>query len=109
HRQYNRWVKAVDEMLARTNTPHAPWTVIAANDLRWARVRVFETLVERMEEAVARRHTQPAAVSRTTAAAAATMKDRAARAARDSQRAREEEKRTTEAGVLEPAAARDTE
>ncbi len=105
HRQYNRWVKAVEEMLARTSTAHAPWTVIAANDLRWARVRVFETLVERIEEAVARRRTQPAAVSRTTAAATATKKDREARAARDSLRAREEEKRTTEAGVLEPAAA----
>ncbi len=105
HRQYNRWVKAVEEMLARTSTAHAPWTVVAANDLRWARVRVFETLVERIEEAVARRRTQPAAVSRTIAAAAATKKDREARAVRDSQRAREEEKKTAEAGVLEPATA----
>jgi polyphosphate kinase 2 (PPK2 family) len=105
HRRYNRWVKAADEMLARTSTAHAPWTVIAANDLRWARVRVFETLVQRLEEAVARRHTQPAAVSRTTAAAAATQREREARVARDHERAREEEKRTAEAAELEPAGA----
>jgi len=104
HRQYNRWVQAAEEMLARTSTAHAPWTVIEANDLRWARVRVFETLVERIEQAVARRRTQPAAVSRTTAAAAATKKDREVRAARDSRRAREEEEKT-EATALEPVPA----
>lgn len=94
HKQYNRWVKAVEEMLAKTDTPNAPWTIVEANDLRWARVRVFETIVERLEETLARRKAMPAAVSRTAAAAEATKEVRAERAARDKERAREEEKKT---------------
>jgi polyphosphate kinase 2 (PPK2 family) len=94
HKQYNRWVKAVEEMLAKTDTPSAPWTIVEANDLRWARVRVFETIVERLEETLSRRKALPTAVSRTTAAAEATKDARAARAARDKERAREEEKKT---------------
>jgi AMP-polyphosphate phosphotransferase len=52
HRQYKRWVEAVDEMIARTDTPHAPWTVVEANDLRYARVKVFRTLVAAVEAAL---------------------------------------------------------
>ncbi len=97
HRQYNRWLKAVEEMLAKTDTPHAPWTLIEANDLRWARVRLFETLVSRIEEVLARRQAAPQAISRTAAAAAATQEERAERGARDAERARAEEKKTAEA------------
>ncbi|HEV2114131.1 MAG TPA: hypothetical protein VGR50_08265 [Terriglobales bacterium] len=96
HRQYDRWVEAVEETLARTDSPHAPWTVIEANDLRWARVRVFETLAERIEQALARRKALPALVSRTAAAASATKMNRAARRLGDSERARAEEKKTVE-------------
>jgi polyphosphate kinase 2 (PPK2 family) len=68
HKQYDRWVEAVEEMLARTDSPHAPWTVVAATDLRWARVQVFQTLVSRLEEALERRKAQPQLVSRSAAA-----------------------------------------
>jgi polyphosphate kinase 2 (PPK2 family) len=94
HKQYDRWVEAVEEMLARTSTPHAPWTLVEANDLRWARVKVFETIVNRMEEVLALRKRLPAAVSRTTAAAAATREERESRKASDAALAREEEKKT---------------
>ena len=107
HKQYKKWVKAVEEMFAKTNTGYAPWTIVEANDTRWARVRVFETLVERLQQELARRKALPAAVSRTAAARAATKADRAARAARDTQRAHEEEKRTSEpesAGASNPKA-----
>ncbi len=105
HKQYDRWVEAVEEMLARTDSPHAPWTVVEANDLRWARARVFEVLIEAMEQALARRKALPAQVSRTAAAAAATKKDRAARQARDSERARAEEKKTVEKAPIEKSPA----
>ena len=52
HRQYKRWVEAIDEMIARTDTSHAPWTVVEANDLRYARVKVFRTLVAAIEAAI---------------------------------------------------------
>ena len=101
HKQYNRWLDAVEEMLAKTNAANAPWTVIEANDTRWARVRVFDTLVARIEEALERRKQQPTAVSRTAAAKAAMSQERAGRAARDAERAREEEKKS----AVEPISA----
>lgn len=97
HRQYGKWLVAVEEMLAKTSTPHAPWTVVEANDTRWARVRVFETLVNRIEEALERRGATPAEVSRTQAAREATRAARDVRAAHDSERAREEERKTAAA------------
>ena len=54
HKHYSRWQKAIEDMLAKTDTAYAPWTVVEANDLRWARVKVFQVLVERCEEALAK-------------------------------------------------------
>jgi polyphosphate kinase 2 (PPK2 family) len=54
HRQYDRWVEAVEEMVARTDTPQAPWTVVESNDLRHGRVKVFRTLVAAIEAALER-------------------------------------------------------
>ncbi len=68
HRQYEKWTDAVEEMLAKTDSPHAPWTVVEANDGRYARVKVFQTLVEKVEEALAKRQAAPSGVSRTAAA-----------------------------------------
>jgi polyphosphate kinase 2 (PPK2 family) len=98
HRQYGKWLIAVEEMLAKTSTPHAPWTVVEANDTRYARVKVYQTIIERVEQALARRESAPAEVSRTAAAKAATKAARDAKAAQDSERAREEEKKTMAAG-----------
>lgn len=53
HRNYDKWVKAVEQMLEKTDSPHAPWTIVEATDLRWARVKVFEVLIERLEKALA--------------------------------------------------------
>jgi AMP-polyphosphate phosphotransferase len=41
---------AVEEMLARNDQPHAPWSLIAAESKRYARVKVVETVSERIEE-----------------------------------------------------------
>ena len=97
HKQYGKWLVAVEEMLAKTSTPHAPWTVVESNDTRWARVKVFETIVKRMDEALERRRKVPAEVSRTAAARAATKQAREAQASRDTERAREEERKTAAA------------
>jgi polyphosphate kinase 2 (PPK2 family) len=55
HADYNKWIPAVEEMLAKTETSYAPWTVVEANDLRWAVVRVFEVLAQNIEQEIARR------------------------------------------------------
>ncbi|NDQ58187.1 MAG: hypothetical protein GZ088_14045 [Acidipila sp.] len=72
HRQYPRWLKAVEEMLQKTGTAHAPWTVVEAHDLRWARIRVFETIIKSIEDALKHRRAHPEAVSRSAAAVAAS-------------------------------------
>jgi polyphosphate kinase 2 (PPK2 family) len=68
HRDYEKWTEAVEEMLAKTDAPHAPWTVVEANDLRYARMRVFQTITEKIEEAIAKRKSVPELISRSAAA-----------------------------------------
>jgi AMP-polyphosphate phosphotransferase len=41
--------EAVEDMLARTDQPNAPWSLIPAESKRYARVRVIETVSERIE------------------------------------------------------------
>ena len=40
---------AVEEMLARTDRPGAPWHVVAGDDTRWARVAVLEAVCDAVE------------------------------------------------------------
>ena len=40
---------AVNEMLYRTDTKGAPWTVVEANNKLFARLKVLETMIQRME------------------------------------------------------------
>jgi AMP-polyphosphate phosphotransferase len=44
------YAQAVEDMLARTDQPEAPWHLIAAESKRYARVKVIETVIERIEE-----------------------------------------------------------
>jgi polyphosphate:AMP phosphotransferase len=51
-RNRGRWgdyTLAVDEMVARTSTRLAPWTLIEGNDKNFARIKVLKTLADRME------------------------------------------------------------
>jgi hypothetical protein len=88
NRRYDRWVEAAEDMLGLTDTPAAPWTMVAATDARWTRVKVFGTLVDRMQAALDRRQQAPAAVSRTQMAEVATRHARHRRAKEDLARAR---------------------
>jgi polyphosphate kinase 2 (PPK2 family) len=54
------YVEAVEDMLAHTDLPHAPWTLIEADSKRYARVRVLETVVAALEEGLERRGITPA-------------------------------------------------
>jgi polyphosphate:AMP phosphotransferase len=44
---------AVNEMIDRTSTPYAPWTLVEAEHKRFARIKVLATIVERLEAALA--------------------------------------------------------
>ncbi|AIR91692.1 polyphosphate:AMP phosphotransferase [Pseudomonas cremoricolorata] len=45
---------AVGDMVDRTSTEIAPWTLVEANDKRWARVKVLRTINEALEAAFAK-------------------------------------------------------
>jgi polyphosphate:AMP phosphotransferase len=49
-KKWDDYVVAASDMIDRTSTSLAPWTVIEANDKHLARVRTIETICERMEE-----------------------------------------------------------
>jgi AMP-polyphosphate phosphotransferase len=44
------YLEAVEDMLARTDQPRAPWSLIEGDSKRYARVKVIETVIERIEQ-----------------------------------------------------------
>jgi len=46
HRKYDQYLLAVEEMLERTETEWAPWTIIEAHNRWWARVKVLNTIID---------------------------------------------------------------
>ena len=50
--KWDQYIRAADEMLLRTSTSYAPWTIIEANSKYYARVKALETIVEAMEKRV---------------------------------------------------------
>ncbi len=54
-----KYLDAVSDMLAWTDHPHAHWDLVAAEDKRFARVFVLETLIARWEHDLVRRGFTP--------------------------------------------------
>lgn len=50
--RWGEYEQAVEEMLVRTSTPAAPWTVVEADDKLYARVKVVRTLSDAIENAL---------------------------------------------------------
>jgi polyphosphate:AMP phosphotransferase len=50
--KWEAYEEAVSDLIARTSTAHAPWALVAANDKRFARVQVVESLCARLERAL---------------------------------------------------------
>ena len=49
HKAYDKYLVAVEEMLARTDSPFAPWTIVEATDRYFTRLKVFETVIRALE------------------------------------------------------------
>ncbi|MCZ2149705.1 MAG: hypothetical protein LC126_18250 [Bryobacterales bacterium] len=49
-KQHDLYLKAVEEMLMRTEAEWAPWTIVEADGPRFARLKVFESIIQRLEE-----------------------------------------------------------
>lgn len=47
--KWPRYMEAVTDMIDRTSTEIAPWTLVEAEDKRYARIKVLKTIVERIE------------------------------------------------------------
>jgi len=50
--KWDAYAQAVNDMVARTSSSYAPWTVVEAEDKRFARVKVLETICQRLEAAL---------------------------------------------------------
>ena len=54
-RNREKWAQyeaAMDEVLARTHTPHAPWIIVESNQKKYSRIKVLQTVTEALEEAM---------------------------------------------------------
>ena len=54
-----QYEQAVEDMVARTDQPQAPWHLIPADSKRYARVKVVETVIEAIEEGMRRHGLEP--------------------------------------------------
>ena len=50
--QWSAYEQAVDDILARTDRPNAPWFTIAANDKLHGRIQVIKSVCKQMEKAI---------------------------------------------------------
>jgi polyphosphate:AMP phosphotransferase len=48
--KWDAYQAAATEMLEKTGTPYAPWTLVEAQDKHWARVKVLKTVADRLED-----------------------------------------------------------
>jgi polyphosphate:AMP phosphotransferase len=69
HKQYDKYLRAVEDAVAKTDTEFAPWTVVEAHDWRFATVKVFATVCQAVDSACAEIERPP-----DTQAAAATSR-----------------------------------
>ena len=58
-KSYDKWLGVVEDMVQRTSTAYAPWTVVEATQGRYVRVKVFETIVQAVAAELDRRAAQP--------------------------------------------------
>lgn len=52
--KWSEYEAAVNDMIQRTNTPHAPWTIVPANDKYTARIEVLDTVCEHLRASLAK-------------------------------------------------------
>ena len=53
--KWDQYEAAIDEMIQKTSTENAPWTIVEGNDKKYARLKVLETVIERIKEELKKR------------------------------------------------------
>jgi polyphosphate:AMP phosphotransferase len=51
-KQWDDYKHAIDDMVAHCSTEVAPWTIVAANDKKFARIQILKTVVQRLRAAL---------------------------------------------------------
>jgi polyphosphate:AMP phosphotransferase len=49
-KQWSAYECAINDMVAHTSTEFAPWTIVAGNDKKFARIQILKTLCSRLEK-----------------------------------------------------------
>ncbi len=60
NRNYEEYLQINEEMLERTDTEFAPWTIIEATDRNYAAMKIIKTVTERLERALTEKQAQKA-------------------------------------------------
>ncbi|HHH29374.1 MAG TPA: polyphosphate:AMP phosphotransferase, partial [Polyangiaceae bacterium] len=55
----NQYELAANDMIERTSTEYAPWTLVPSEDKRWGRIQVLQTVCDRLEAALADHRSGP--------------------------------------------------
>jgi len=50
--KWNLYEEAINDMIQKTSTTYAPWTVVEANDKLYARIKVLRTVCDRLQQAI---------------------------------------------------------
>jgi AMP-polyphosphate phosphotransferase len=50
HRRYDEWELAYEEMFERTDSEWGPWTIVEATDRRFTQAKIFQTVIDALEE-----------------------------------------------------------
>ena len=58
NKEYDRYLRINEEMLERTDTEHAPWTIIEATDRNYAALKIMSTVTDRLEYELKKRQNQ---------------------------------------------------
>jgi AMP-polyphosphate phosphotransferase len=49
NKRYEKYAGYVEDMIARTDSPHAPWTIVESTDKYFMRIKVLETIIASLE------------------------------------------------------------
>jgi polyphosphate:AMP phosphotransferase len=61
HKSYDKWLAAAEDVLERTDSACAPWTVVESTQGRFRSVKVFQTIIAAVEKELERRAANPPA------------------------------------------------
>jgi polyphosphate:AMP phosphotransferase len=50
--KWSQYETAVNDMIGLTNTPNAPWTIVAGNSKKFARIQILQSICRQLEQAL---------------------------------------------------------